>query len=61
MQRRWLALDDQVKAGAVEAHDRELAAHPAMPDPRLHAMMHVIVETSSPRRIRGRRGPRSSG
>lgn len=40
----WLALDDTVKAQAVEQHHRSLAAHPNMPNVHLHALMHVIVE-----------------
>jgi hypothetical protein len=41
---RWLELDDQLKAHAVEAYHRALAVHPEMPDPHMHAMMHIIVE-----------------
>jgi hypothetical protein len=41
---RWLAMDESLKAIAVEDHHRALAAHPDVPNPRLHALMHVIVE-----------------
>jgi hypothetical protein len=40
----WLALDDTVKVEAVEQHHRLLATHPNVPNTRLHALMHVIVE-----------------
>lgn len=41
---QWLAHDESMRILAVEAHHRELAAHPDMPNPRLHALTHVIVE-----------------
>lgn len=41
---RWLATDESLRTVAVESHHRELADHPDMPNPRLHALMHVIVE-----------------
>jgi hypothetical protein len=40
----WLALDDTMKAQAVEQHHRSLAAHPDVPNAHMHAWMHVIVE-----------------
>lgn len=40
----WLALDDTMKAQAVEQHHRSLAVHPDVPNAHLHAWMHVIVE-----------------
>ena len=40
----WLEDDESLRAAAVESYHRGLANHPAMPNPRLHALMHVIVE-----------------
>ncbi|HYU15681.1 MAG TPA: DUF1841 family protein [Candidatus Acidoferrum sp.] len=40
----WLAADDQEKEQAVEDYHRGLREHPDIPDPRAHAMMHVVVE-----------------
>jgi hypothetical protein len=39
---RWLEADEQVKAHAVEDHHRRLGVD--VPDPHLHALVHVIVE-----------------
>ncbi len=41
---RWLRADERRKQRAVEKHHDKLGGHPAAPDPRLHAVMHVIVE-----------------
>jgi hypothetical protein len=38
----WLATDESLQLAAIEAHHRALAAD--LPNPRLHATMHVIVE-----------------
>jgi hypothetical protein len=40
----WLEDDETVRAATVESYHRSLSNHPAMPNPRLHALMHVIVE-----------------
>lgn len=40
----WLAADESLRTVAVEAHHRGLAEHPDMPNPQVHALMHVIVE-----------------
>lgn len=40
----WLSADESLRTVAVEAHHRELAEHPAIPNVRVHALMHVIVE-----------------
>jgi hypothetical protein len=38
----WLAIDESRKLAAIEAHHRALAVD--LPNPRLHAAMHAIVE-----------------
>lgn len=38
----WLATDDALKFAAIERHHRELAVD--LPNPRLHATLHAIVE-----------------
>ena len=40
----WLATDEDARLGAVQAHHDHLPDHPEMPNPQLHALMHVIVE-----------------
>lgn len=41
---RWLATDESLRSIAVESHHRRLANHADMPNPRMHALIHVIVE-----------------
>ena len=40
----WLAADDQEKASLVEHHHAGLSQHGDIPNPQLHALVHVIVE-----------------
>ncbi len=41
----WLALDEATRTRLVEAAHQPLpAGHPPMPQPRLHASIHVVVE-----------------
>lgn len=40
----WLDDDETARAAAVEVYHRSLSNHPATPNARLHALMHVIVE-----------------
>lgn len=41
----WLAADEGERLEAVLAHHGALAAHPRMPQPRLHAALHLVVES----------------
>lgn len=40
----WLALDEASRTRAIEAYHQRLASHPSTPDPKLHALMHGVVE-----------------
>jgi hypothetical protein len=40
----WLAADEDVRIAAVRAYHDHLAAQPDLPAPKMHALMHVIVE-----------------
>jgi hypothetical protein len=40
----WLALDESERLLRVVTHHEKLPGHSGMPNPRLHASMHVIVE-----------------
>ncbi len=42
--RTWVLIDDTEKQMAIERHHRDLDDHPAMPNARLHALLHVVVE-----------------
>lgn len=42
----WLAADEDARLDAVEGHHRALAGpHPPMPRPRVHAAIHLVVES----------------
>ncbi len=42
----WGAADEKARLAAVENHHRSLAGrHPPTPQPRLHAALHVVVES----------------
>lgn len=40
----WLAAKEPMRIAAVQQHHRTLRSHPAMPNIKLHALMHVVVE-----------------
>jgi hypothetical protein len=41
----WLSLDESERLAAIEkAHRQAAATHPAMPNRRLHALIHLVVE-----------------
>lgn len=41
----WLSLDERERLAAIEgAHRHAAAGHPAMPNRRLHALLHMVVE-----------------
>lgn len=41
----WLSLDESERLAAIEgAHRHAAAGHPAMPNRRLHALLHLVVE-----------------
>jgi hypothetical protein len=42
--RTWILIDDTEKQLAVERHHRDLDDHPAIPNARVHALLHVVVE-----------------
>ncbi|WP_242392920.1 DUF1841 family protein [Anaeromyxobacter oryzisoli] len=41
----WLAATEDDRLEAVEAHHRGLTSHAPMPRPRVHAALHLVVET----------------
>jgi hypothetical protein len=44
--RVWTAADEGERLAAIEAHHAALAGrHPPMPQPRLHAALHAVVES----------------
>lgn len=40
----WLDADEDERIAAVAAFHRGLEVHPPMPNPRLHALVHVVIE-----------------
>ncbi len=40
----WLSADEDIRLAAVRAHHDTLASHPPMPNAKMHALMHVVVE-----------------
>ena len=41
----WFSLDQEERIALVLAHHRQLrASHPPVPDPHMHAVLHMVVE-----------------
>jgi hypothetical protein len=40
----WLRLSETERTRAIENYHQQLASHPPMPNPNLHALMHGIVD-----------------
>jgi Domain of unknown function (DUF1841) len=45
--REWLAMTEDARLAAIEAYHRLQPVHPPVPNPRMHAMVHLIVENQA--------------